>query len=52
VLTRVRQAQETSGVPGAPVIPLSRTVIKINTVMAKRLNLKIPRTLRGMAYAP
>jgi ABC-type uncharacterized transport system substrate-binding protein len=52
VLTRVRQAQETSGVPGAPVIPLSRTVIKINTVMAKRLNLKIPGTLRGMAYAP
>ena len=52
VLTRVRQAQEASGVPGAPVIPLTRTVIKINTVMAKRLNLKIPGTLRGMAYAP
>ena len=52
VLTRVRQAQEASGVPGAPVIPLTRTVIKINTVMAKRLNLKIQGTLRGMAYAP
>jgi ABC-type uncharacterized transport system substrate-binding protein len=52
VLTRVRQAQEASGVPGAPVIPLTRTVIKINTVMAKRLNLKIPETLRGMTYAP
>jgi ABC-type uncharacterized transport system substrate-binding protein len=52
VLARVRQAQEVSGVPGAPVIPLTRTVIKINTVMAKRLNLKIPETLRGMAYAP
>jgi len=52
VLARVRQAQEVSGVPGAPVIPLTRTVIKINTVMAKRLNLKIPGTLRGMAYAP
>ena len=52
VLTRVRQAQEASGVPGAPVIPLTRTVIKINTVMAKRLNLKLPETLRGMAYAP
>jgi ABC-type uncharacterized transport system substrate-binding protein len=52
VLTRVRQAQEASGVPGAPVISLTRTVIKINTVMAKRLDLKIPETLRGMAYAP
>lgn len=52
VLARVRQAQEVSGVPGAPVIPLTRAVIKINTVMAKRLNLKIPGTLRGMAYAP
>lgn len=52
VLTRVRHAQETSSVPGAPVIPLTRTIIKINTVMAKRLNLKIPGTLRGMAYAP
>jgi ABC-type uncharacterized transport system substrate-binding protein len=52
VLARVRQAQEVSGVPGAPVIPLARTVIRINTVMAKRLNLKIPGTLRGMAYAP
>jgi ABC-type uncharacterized transport system substrate-binding protein len=52
VLSRVRQAQEVSGVPGAPVIPLTRAVIKINTVMAKRLNLKIPGTLWGMAYAP
>jgi ABC-type uncharacterized transport system substrate-binding protein len=52
VLTRVRQAQEASGIPGAPVIPLTRTVIKINTVMVKRLNLKTPGTLRGMAYAP
>ena len=52
VLLRVRQAQEASGVPGAPVIPLTRTVIRINTVMAKRLNLNIPGTLRGMAYVP
>ena len=52
VLARVRQAQEVSGVPGAPVIPLTRTVIKINTVMAKRLNMTLPASLRGMAYAP
>ena len=52
VLLRVWQAQEASGVPGAPVIPLTRTVIRINTVMAKRLTLNIPGTLRGMAYVP
>ena len=52
VLARVRHAQEVSGVPGAPVIPLTRTVIKINTVMAKRLNMTLPASLRGMAYAP
>jgi ABC-type uncharacterized transport system substrate-binding protein len=52
VLTRVRRAQEVSGVPGAPVIPLTRTVIKINTVMAKRLNMTLPASLRGMAYVP
>ena len=52
VLARVRQAQEASGVPGAPVIPLTRTVIKINAVMAKRLNLKIPETMRGMVHVP
>ena len=52
VLARVRRAQEVSGVPGTPVIPLTRTVIKINTVMAKRLNMTLPASLRGMAYAP
>ena len=52
VLARVRQAQEVSGVPGAPVIPLTRAVVKINTVMAKRLNLKIPGTLQGMTHVP
>jgi len=52
VLARVRRAQEASGVPGAPVIPLTRTVIKINTVMAKRLNMTLPASLRGMDYAP
>jgi ABC-type uncharacterized transport system substrate-binding protein len=52
VLVRVRQAQEASGVPGAPVIPLTRSDIRINPVMAKRLNLKIPRTLQRVAYVP
>lgn len=52
VLARVRQAQEASGVPGDPVVPLTRAVIRINTVMAKRLNIPIPRDLRGLTHAP
>lgn len=52
VLARVKQAQEHTGVPGAPVDPLTRANIRINTVMAKRLNLTLPKTLQGMAYAP
>jgi ABC-type uncharacterized transport system substrate-binding protein len=52
VLMRVRQAQEASGVPGEPVIPLTRADIRINMVMAKRLNLKIPGTLQRVAYVP
>ncbi|MBI3778988.1 MAG: hypothetical protein HY274_08770 [Gammaproteobacteria bacterium] len=52
VLARVRQAQEASGVPGEPVMPLTRAVIRINSVMAKRLNIAIPGTLRGLAHAP
>jgi len=35
-----------------PVTPLTRATIRINSVMAKRLNLWIPKTLRGMAHAP
>ncbi len=52
VLTRVTQSQQNSGVPGEPVIPLTKAFIRINTVMATRLNLKIPRTLKGIAYVP
>ncbi len=52
VLARVRQAQEASGVPGEPVIPLTRAVIRINAVMAKRLNVVIPGSLKGLAHVP
>jgi ABC-type uncharacterized transport system substrate-binding protein len=51
VLARVRQAQQHAGVPGEPVVPLSRANIRINKVMAGRLNLPIPPALRGMARA-
>ena len=49
VLARVAQAQQYAGIPGDPVVPLSKANIRINKVMARRLNLSVPRSLRGMA---
>jgi ABC-type uncharacterized transport system substrate-binding protein len=49
VLERLKQAHKDTG---APIIPLTKATIRINTVMAKRLNLTLPRTLQGMAHAP
>jgi ABC-type uncharacterized transport system substrate-binding protein len=49
VLERLKQAHKDTG---APIAPLARATIRINTVMAKRLNLTLPRTLRGLAHAP
>lgn len=48
VLTTVRQMQEGAD---SPVTALTKATIKINTVMAKRLNLPLTKTLRSMAYA-
>jgi len=52
VLARVKQAQQYAGVPGEPVVPLSKANISINKVMAGRLNISIPPALRGLARAP
>ncbi len=49
VLDRVKNLNNDSGVA---VSGLTRSTIRINTVMAKRLNLRIPKPLRGMAHAP
>ena len=49
VLLQVRNILVDSG---SSVSGLSRATISINTVMAKRLNLKISESLRGMAHAP
>lgn len=49
VLERLKQAHKDTG---ASITPLTRATIRINTVMAKRLNLPIPKTLRGLARAP
>jgi len=52
VLARIKQAQEYAGVPDVPVVALTKANIRINTVMASRLNLALSKTLRGMAYVP
>jgi putative ABC transport system substrate-binding protein len=52
VLVRIRQAQEYAGVPGVPVAALTKANIRINAVMASRLNLALPKALRGVAHAP
>jgi ABC-type uncharacterized transport system substrate-binding protein len=49
VLERVKLMHGNTDVP---VIPLTKATIRINTVMAKRLNLALPKTLRGLAHAP
>lgn len=49
VLERLKPAHRDSG---APVAPLTQATIRINTVMARRLNLTLPRTLQGLAHAP
>jgi ABC-type uncharacterized transport system substrate-binding protein len=49
VLERVKLMHRNTDVP---VIPLTKATIRINTVMAKRLNLALPKTLRGLAHAP
>jgi ABC-type uncharacterized transport system substrate-binding protein len=52
VLTRIRESEQSTGVTGAPIVPLTKAVVKINAVMAQRLNLRIAKSLQGMAYAP
>ena len=52
VLTRVRESQQSTGVTGPPLVSLTKAVIKINTMMAQRLNLRVAKSIQGMAYAP
>jgi ABC-type uncharacterized transport system substrate-binding protein len=49
VLERLKQAHKDTA---EPVAPLTRAAIRINTVMARRLNLVLPGTLQGLAHAP
>ncbi len=49
VLQRVRKIHEN---PDVGISGLTQTTIRINSVMAKRLNLKIPKSMRAMTHAP
>lgn len=52
VIARVKQAQESGGLPGPDLRPLTRQELRINAVMAQRLKLRIPKELSGFAYTP
>lgn len=52
VLLRVEQAERAQEIPGEPVAALTQANIRINPVMAGRLNLPLPKSLRGMTHAP
>jgi ABC-type uncharacterized transport system substrate-binding protein len=43
VLERLEQAQKNETIPGADIAYLDKAVVRINSVMAQRLNLKIPK---------
>lgn len=49
VLQRVRKIHKN---PDVGVSGLTQTTIQINSVMAKRLNLKIPKSMHAMTHAP
>ncbi len=52
VLLRVEQAGRAKEIPGDPITALTQANIRINPVMAGRLNLPLPKSLRGMVHAP
>jgi ABC-type uncharacterized transport system substrate-binding protein len=49
VLERGKQMHKDTG---TSITPLTKASIRINTVMAKRLNLTLPKTLRRLAHVP
>lgn len=52
VLERLEQAQHKEAMPGADIVYPDRVNLRINSVMAQRLNLNIPAQLRKYANAP
>jgi ABC-type uncharacterized transport system substrate-binding protein len=43
VLERLEQAQKKDTIPGADIVYLDKAILRINSTMAQRLNLKIPK---------
>jgi hypothetical protein len=52
VLHRLEQAQNSEEMPGSDIVYLDQAVLRINTVMARRLNLQIPAQYKKYAHAP
>lgn len=52
VLRRLQAAHGEVDVPGPDIVPLTRSQIRVNASMAKRLNLSIPVKYERVAYEP
>jgi ABC-type uncharacterized transport system substrate-binding protein len=51
VYERLEQAQTKETIPGPDIVYLDKLNLRINTVMAKHLNLKVPEQYRKFSYA-
>jgi hypothetical protein len=52
VLDRLEQAQNKDTIPGPDIVYLDKLDLRINSVMAQRLNLEIPEQYRKYEHAP
>lgn len=52
VLARIEQTGYGKDIPGRAISALTKANIRINAVMAGRLNLVVPKSLRGLTHAP
>ena len=52
VLDRLEQAEDEEKVPGPDIVYLDKLILRINPVMAQRLNLEIPESYRKYVHAP
>jgi ABC-type uncharacterized transport system substrate-binding protein len=52
VLDRLGQAQNKDAIPGPDIVYLDKLIVRINPVMAQRLNLEIPESYRKYEHAP
>jgi hypothetical protein len=52
VLDRLEQAEDKEKIPGPDIVYLDKLILRINPVMAQRLNLEIPDSYRKYEHAP